>query len=274
MKMNRQQFRELKRVYDNPQKFLAWLDQHDRLLKYYFDKQREDEIARTIDTLMVITAYTIRYKLDLDRDTLPEIMFYIMDNIDSIHRNYLSIQDCEDELKEYGIELKKSFKEEMSNLKSQEQAYLDYINEHINNVQIAWGTMKIQLDDFIPTNVKMDVDKLVNEHDRSKFSKEEFDGYRQWYYPEKNEEKDAEMYNQAWIHHYTNNPHHWQYWKDKEGIDLEQKIPYILEMIADWTAMGYKYNDTPQEYYNKEKDNIVLTDDAREYLEDVLKRLQ
>lgn len=272
--MNRQQFRELKRVYDNPQKFLSWLDQHDLRLKYYYEKICDEKVARMIDTLMVISAYTLRYKLDLDRDTLPEIMFYIMDNIDSIDKKYLSIQDCENELKEYGIELKKSFKEEIGKLKTQEQNYLDYINEHINNVQIAWGTMKIKLDDFLPTNVKMDVDKLVNEHDRSKFSPEEFDGYRQWYYPYKDEEKDAEMYNKAWIHHYTNNPHHWQYWKDKEGIELEQKIPYILEMIADWTAMGYKFNDTPQQYYEKEKNNIILTDDAREYLEDILKRLE
>lgn len=272
--MNRQQFRELKRVYDNPQKFLSWLDQHDLRLKYYYEKICDEKVARMVDTLMVISAYTLRYKLDLDKDTLPEIMFYIMDNIDSIDKKYLSIQDCEDELKEYGIELKKSFKEEIGKLKTQEQNYLDYINEHINNVQIAWGTMKIKLDDFLPTQVKMDVDKLVNEHDRSKFSPEEFDGYRQWYHPYKNEEKDAEMYNKAWVHHYTNNPHHWQYWKDKEGVSLEQKIPYILEMIADWTAMGYKFGDTPQEFYEKEKNNIILTDDAREYLEDILKRLE
>lgn len=273
-KLNRQEYRELKRIFDNPEKFIFWLQKHDIQLKYHYEKVYYKDFEKWADLILTATAYTLRYKLDLDKNTLPQIMAYIIDNIDAIGKNYVSLADMIGELKEYNIEYNRYYAKEVLDLTTQEQNYMDYINEHINNVQIAWGTMKIQLDDFLPTKVKMDVDKLVNEHDRSKFTPEEFDAYRNWYYPAEGETKDAEKYNKAWVHHYTNNPHHWQFWKDKEDATLEDKIPYILEMIADWTAMGYKYNDTPQQFYEKEKSNIVMTDDARKYLEDILQRLK
>ena len=272
--MNRHDLRELKRDYDNPEKFLFWLQKHDRQIKYACERDYYRDYEKWIDYLLTIVAYTIRYKMELDRKTLPQIMAYIIDNIDAVGKDYVSLADMISELHDYGIEYNRYYPKEVLDLKTQEQNYLDYINEHLSNIQTAWDNMKIQLGDFLSTDLISRVDRLVSIHDLSKFTNAEFDGYRQWYYPADGEEKSADLYNSAWKHHYTNNPHHWQYWKDKDGVPLDERIPYIIEMVVDWTAMGYKYNDKPWEYYEKEKGNIVLSDDAREYLEKLLNILK
>lgn len=35
-------------------------------------------------------------------------------------------------------------------------------------------------------------------------------------------------------------------------------------------AMGYKFNDRPYQYYENNKNNIILCDDERKYLEDLI----
>jgi hypothetical protein len=47
----------------------------------------------------------------------------------------------------------------------------------------------------------------------------------------------------AWLHHWTNNPHHWQYWARSapdDGARATRPMPetYVREMVADWYGAG------------------------------------
>jgi hypothetical protein len=72
--------------------------------------------------------------------------------------------------------------------------YLDYIEEHYNNVQKAWKLINEKCqnknfrfisDDFVWHTI----DSEVKQHDMSKLSEQEFTQYRQFFFPSKEEEK-------------------------------------------------------------------------------------
>lgn len=152
--------------------------------------------------------------------------------------------------------------------------YLDYIHEHRNNVKKVWS-------DFLdypnkPGCTHLDccdlfqVGLLVNTHDDSKFTREEFHIYRNYFFPMKNEKKNKEKFDTAWNHHQKTNPHHWQYWimwKNGESKAIPMSLYYAIEMIIDWTAMSYKFKDTPQAFYDKNKSTMMLHDKTREYID-------
>lgn len=142
--------------------------------------------------------------------------------------------------------------------------YLDYIEEHYNNVQKAWILInekcknkgfRFIYDDF----VWLTIDEDVKTHDLSKLSAEEFTQYRQYFFPCDNEEKNKEKFNLAWKHHKQENDHHWQTWTKKY-----ESYPYadafLVMNIIDWIAMGFKFNDTAKNYYEKNKNDIYLPD--------------
>lgn len=154
--------------------------------------------------------------------------------------------------------------------------------------------------------IKQILRKIKITHDLSKYNPIEFIPYAKNFYGEKkcnNCEKEysckllngivdidncryfrAIGWNKAWEHHFRNNKHHWNYWVydwNKYGTELESPLlkyckldkpiemdkKYILEMIIDWTAMGYQFGNTPQEYYLNNYNNIKLNRDTRYILE-------
>ena len=59
--------------------------------------------------------------------------------------------------------------------------------------------------------------------------------------------------------------------KVAENLDaLEMDFTYTVEMLCDWTAMSYKFGDTPEEFYNKKKDTMLLHSVTREWVEVLL----
>ena len=141
--------------------------------------------------------------------------------------------------------------------------YLDYVERHILNVNKAWEELNIKCrlkgfnwiyDDFI-WNI---INENIKHHDLSKLSISEFVQYRQYFYPAEGEEKNKELMNEGWMHHLGNNPHHWQYWTERDYAYPNQKLIYLIENICDWMAMGYEFGDTAQEYYENNKDKIIL----------------
>jgi hypothetical protein len=77
-------------------------------------------------------------------------------------------------------------------------------------------------------------------HDWSKFSREEFGPYRDFFHPEgevTDEIKDA--FDKAWEHHWLSNEHHWQVW-----IDYPMPLYRVREMIVDWLAAGRAYTNS------------------------------
>lgn len=140
--------------------------------------------------------------------------------------------------------------------------YLDYVEEHYDNVQKAWKLIqekcrekgfRFLYDDFVWATI----DAEVKAHDMSKLSTEEFTQYRQYFFPADGEEKDKSLFKAAWEHHKAENNHHWQTWTEKaEGNPYADA--YLVMNIVDWVAMGMKFGDTAKSYYEKNKDTIRL----------------
>lgn len=148
--------------------------------------------------------------------------------------------------------------------------YLDYIEEHYNNVQKAWALINEKCqnkgfrfisDDFVWHTI----DAEVKNHDISKLSEEEFTQYRQYFFPCENEVKDGLLFAKAWEHHKQENEHHWQTWTVKhEGNPYADA--FLVMNVVDWVAMGFKFGPTAKEYYEENKDGIDLPEWAIELM--------
>lgn len=161
----------------------------------------------------------------------------------------------------------------MDDIEQKSIAYQDYIKEHSDNVALVWEDCKNSEHykgmGLIPfQTIKIEV--LIIDHDQSKYSREEFKPYRDKFFPIEEDIIDEDNFKKAWNHHQKSNPHHWQYWlmwKDGETTALEMDLVYVIEMLIDWTAMSYKFGDTPKEFYDKNKDSMLLHEKTRLYIE-------
>jgi len=134
----------------------------------------------------------------------------------------------------------------------EDKDYAEYVRKHIMfvkksfNIRIVNITTALQLTDE-------EVEDLVENimiHDRSKYSPEEWNGYRQWFFPAIGEIKDKAKFDAAWKHHYEHNDHHPEYWKKKDMPKVA-----IAELICDWEAMSRNFGGNPLEYFNRDKEN-------------------
>lgn len=159
------------------------------------------------------------------------------------------------------------------------QKYDEYILQHKSSVKEAFewlckNTPELFLDEEQRAKVEY---QIVNAHDQSKYSKEEYDAYDNYFYGNRSYEVVRE-FNVAWLHHIHNNPHHWQYWilhndnPDEGMILLDMPDEYILEMICDWWSFSWTKGDLYEifNWYNERKSYIKLSDETREKVEGVL----
>ena len=85
-----------------------------------------------------------------------------------------------------------------------------------------------------------------------------------------------DRFNTAWLHHQRRNPHHWQYWYllQDEGPDIMIPMPeaFAREMVADWAGAGRTYTGkwSVQEWYEKNKDKILIHPDTRMLVESLI----
>ena len=170
-------------------------------------------------------------------------------------------------LKKIYLKIKKKYKEKQ---------YIRYIKNHQKNIKKAYKELINTPNIYLITDKEI-LDKLYKRvlvHDNSKFSKEEFDAYRRYYYPINKEEKENSIqdFEKAWEHHWKNNSHHWQYRQKKKTFNRcnDEEFLDLLENVIDWLAMGYKFKDRPYEYYEKNKENIFLCHEEKEYLEHII----
>lgn len=171
---------------------------------------------------------------------------------------------------------------EALNENDKDDEYRNYIEEHIENVKKAWDIVKTIDNKWIQNNLE-EIEHNIIHHDESKYTDEEFTGYRKKYYPINGENKaqaDAE-FEPAWLHHYNNNKHHWQYWLCSDGdldatkhndekIDNDVMVAYI-EMVCDWAAMSMKFNNKIDEWYDSNKENMTLWKNEQKELEKIMK---
>jgi hypothetical protein len=83
----------------------------------------------------------------------------------------------------------------------------------------------------------------------------------------------------AWNYHQKRNKHHWQYWllKNDDGDQFSVGMPkkYLIEMLCDWIGAGkaiHGKNDT-KKWYMKNKQNIILREKDRKFIENELNLL-
>ena len=168
-----------------------------------------------------------------------------------------------------------------SQIIKKEEEYMEYIKDHINNVHRAFENMyniKDKFEDIDRYDISDAIESvkergLIDIHDESKYSDEEFNAYRRHFHSIDDKEKDdsEEDFELAWKHHYENNPHHPEYWiKDGEPRDME--IDYIVEMACDWIAMSYSKGGTALQYLNDniEEKQKVMTENTMSILETIL----
>lgn len=126
-------------------------------------------------------------------------------------------------------------------------------------------------------------------HDLSKYSWEEFSTGVRYYQGTRSPnaaEKEEKGYSVAWLHHKGRNKHHLEYWIDyapAKGDGLlgnHMPLRYLIEMVMDRIAasMVYKgrdYTDAcPWEYYQREKDFLVIHRQTKKQLELLLMLLR
>lgn len=69
------------------------------------EKEIKEALSENVDIMLIAVAYTLRYVCGFGKKRLPEIMHRILNNIDSFRTGHLTLEDCIQELKKYGIDM-------------------------------------------------------------------------------------------------------------------------------------------------------------------------
>lgn len=178
-------------------------------------------------------------------------------------------------------------------LLKEDRQYADYLKNHQKNVQIAFYEFINHIAIYDPIINKFNIDIDLNElerrilnHDMSKWDKDEFIPYRQYYYPTDFPSK--VLLDKGWIHHFCNNDHHPEYWiinRDKY-IDLilneefdklhskDMSIEAIFEMVCDWIAMSLQFHSSLIDWYNRDGIKFPFSKKTRNIVETLITNLQ
>lgn len=163
-------------------------------------------------------------------------------------------------------------------MSSKYEKYRNYITEHINNVKKAFDTYGELLCEELELEI-VEMQYQIDNHDNSKWSAEEFEPYARKFFPEGKRIISDYDFNKAWMHHTQYNCHHPEHWLfydyDTKKITIyDMPDKYIAEMICDWIAMGYKFNNKAYEYYEKEGYNKPLSSITRFKVEYLLNKIK
>ncbi len=157
--------------------------------------------------------------------------------------------------------------------------YDEYLKQHIGNVGLGFNWMLMNLPELFEGYDPDYLGAIVANHDKSKYTSEEYDAYCEYFYGKKNTEVE-EAFDLAWLHHQHNNPHHWQHWllreDDGDNKALEMPYEYILEMVADHWAFSWKADNLYEIFiwYDKNKSKMLLHANTKKTYEDILSRLR
>jgi hypothetical protein len=148
--------------------------------------------------------------------------------------------------------------------------YKQYVLTHKKNVKLFSEWLQKNVPEVFEDVDLGHFNEVINEHDESKFSEEEFEPYAQKWFG--NGKKTLE-YDEAWKHHWMNNEHHPEHW-------LGEDMPYIyiLEMLCDWGSFSIdkgNFRELSDFYYNKAKNDPEknLSDATKEIIEEILTKI-
>lgn len=159
--------------------------------------------------------------------------------------------------------------------------YDHYLQEHIRLVMDGLKWMDEELDlgkDHL--SVLSRAIEYAFEHDKSKWSAEEYPAYDNWFYGNDKSHQAKIEFEYAWLHHIHKNRHHWQHWvliNDDDGtVALEMPREYVYEMIADWWTFSWKNGNLYEifDWYDVHKDKMILHKETRKMIESVLDKMK
>ena len=156
--------------------------------------------------------------------------------------------------------------------------YLDYLEEHILNVQRAWKETQEACKgmSFMQDKELKDwIDKEIINHDLTKLSEHEFVQYRKKFHPCEHDKNVPyeQPFEQAWNHHLMFNDHHWQTWTNGDYLNPNEMKGHCVHMIVDWMAMGYKFDDNAKSYYEANKEKIYIPDHMIPWMYEIFNNL-
>lgn len=103
MQLTKRQEQQLPKVFENPKKLRKWIDDVFNDMAAKCENENKKMINEYLDIYSIIVAYTLRYVCGFGKKRLPEVMTRIWNNIDAVKDEYLSIDDCINDLQNYGI---------------------------------------------------------------------------------------------------------------------------------------------------------------------------
>ena len=159
--------------------------------------------------------------------------------------------------------------------KTPNELYEEYLIKHRQGVVDVYHNViePILRDEGVESAILDKIEELIYDHDASKFSDAEWDAYRDYFYDKENHPRSSEAFNHAWKHHQNHNPHHWNYWVLINDVDepqvqaLDMPFEYVIEMLCDWQSAGNHYGNTAYDWYNKNGNRMILSDNTRKIIE-------
>lgn len=118
-------------------------------------------------------------------------------------------------------------------------------------------------------------------HDLSKYERDEFQPYADYFYgghARGQAPPDVQAaFDHAWLLHQKRNEHHWQYWVLREDDGGAKALPMpelaLREMVADWRGAGRAIMGDKADtlaWYAKNRERIILHPDTRAEVETLL----
>lgn len=158
--------------------------------------------------------------------------------------------------------------------------YDDYLYKHLINVKNGYKWIKDNIPSVIndSDNVIM-LDRIINTHDASKYTDEEYMPYANYFYGKKTNEV-KESFDYAWLHHIHANPHHWQHWvlvNDDDGTKaLDMPYEQIVAMICDHWAFSWNKGNLYEifKWYDDHKKRIIFSDYTKKIYESILDKIK
>lgn len=154
--------------------------------------------------------------------------------------------------------------------------YLDLLEQQIQCVREA-GRKLMRL--HLPLVYdSFEFGRLLDSHDRSKYTKEELEGYVSFYFPSENAEEretDFKKFVMAHHHHIHNNPHHIEYWfgVHEEGGLTPLEIPdlHIVHILANWVGKCNFNQDNFKDWVDKYFHKFLIEEETKKKLLECIK---
>lgn len=160
--------------------------------------------------------------------------------------------------------------------------YEEYLRDHIDNVNRAFRWIRDNVSEIFDDRLRIETSYGFPEHDASKWNKDEYNAYDEYFYGGNKSDSVIREFNYAWLTHIHKNPHHWQHWvlinddPDEGEIVMDMPMRYIIEMICDWWAFSWKKEKLDEifSWYNEHKKYMKLSEKTRETVEDILGKIK